>query len=562
MFLWVVFIPLIPVSMLVFYYQGYAKNNILETHDNLAKMAASAVTQHIDNITWRMSFTDGLEKIINNKNAVERKLEEVLASNPDFLMLAVLDSEGREKYKVGPKFITDNVGVIDLSSEGTLSEIRKQNRLNVSGFDVHLNLPIAEIIYPLQDGNFLFGIVSFYKLWSRISAQRIGNSGRIYLVHSSGEIFMSSPGEEQAVSPYYLNTAIVSGQPLQKNLKGSNGVNYIGAIEPSPILDAYIAVLQTKDEAFTSINSITAFLIFFILAIALLAYFAAYSFAGSIANPIGELIAGAKRVSKGNFDTPVLKDKEWGEFNSLINSFNTMMKDLKDYRDLQIKQQVSEMKEFVFKAVAHDLRAPVFGLQGYVELLQSGKISEEEAKNYIGIMKESLENLSSLLENILDVSKLEAGMLKPEKKTFDAAQMIEKCVNLLNPSAKEKGIYLTVHIESNKEAFGDEKLLERVITNLLSNAIKFTDKGSVTVTYKTDEKYSVFEVEDSGKGIAENELEQIFKKYHQTDNSVKGYGLGLAISREIINSHGGAIKAQKTKNNEHGALIEFKIPFN
>lgn len=558
MFLLVVFVPLIPVSMLVFYYQGYAKNNILETHDNLAKMASSFMAQHIDDMAWRLSFAEGMEKNLNDKNGTLQKLEDALAANPDFLMLAVLDENGREIYKAGPKYITGPMGVLDLSKDESLDYIRKQNRLNVSSFDTKLGLPIAEFIYPLKNGKFIFGVVSFYKLWNRIETTRIGNTGRLYLIAKNGNIFMSDYGEGQIISSYRLNSAILSGGKLQKSLKGADGTAYIGAIEPSPVGDAFVAVFQQKQEAFKSINAITAFLLFFIIAIALLSYFAAYSFAGSIADPIAALTAGAKRVAKGKFDTPVERDSAWAELNTLIDSFNDMTLAVKDYRDLQLKQQVSEVKEFIFKAVAHDLRAPVLGLQGYVELLQSGKFTREQEQEYIATMKDALANLSVLLENILDASKLEAGMLKPVRKNFSARTFTRKNIDIIKPAAAQKNIELRAEIKSSKPVFGDEKLLTRVLSNLLSNSLKFTDAGFIAVTYDHDGKNAVFSVEDTGPGIEEKEMDAVFEKYHKTDAS-KGYGLGLAIAKQIVAAHGGAIKARRPKSGK-GALIIFTIP--
>ncbi|WP_424245126.1 signal transduction histidine kinase [Elusimicrobium posterum] len=563
MFLMVVFIPLIPVMLLMFYYQSYAKNNILETHSNLAKMASSAMEQNIDNISWRLDFAKELPALLakKNKNNIEDALNTALAANPDIIMFAILDKTGKEQYQTGLKLITDKIGAIDLTQDELLPYISDSQKMNVSRFDIQLGLPIAEIIYPLEDGNFLFAIVSFYRNWTRIETQKIGTSGRMYLVDTSGNIFMSNNRrQEQLISPYYLNQAILSEEKFQKKLKGNDGETYVGAIEPSPIEGAYIAVLQNKREAFSAVNSITAFLVFFMLAIAFLSYLAAFSFAGNIADPISSLVAGAKRISKGDFGTPVEEDTSWAEFNTLITSFNKMMIDLKNYQELQVKQQVSEMKEFVFKAVAHDLRAPVQGLEGYVDLLASGKFTKEEEKNYIEIMKISLADMLVSLENILDVSKFEAGILKTEKTQFSAKELIESVILPLKSLAEEKGLEINSKIESEVMSYGDKALIGRVLSNIISNAIKFTEKGGIDIVYKTDSKNSVFEITDSGIGIKENALEEIFDKYHQENNTIKGYGLGLAISKQIIIAHNGKIKAANAKNG--GAVISFTLPLN
>jgi len=558
MFLLVVFVPLVPVCLLLFYYQNYAKNNILGTHDNLAKMASSFMAQHVDDMAWRMSFAAGVEKKLGDNAAVSQQLNDALAANPDFLMLAVLDERGKEIVKAGPKYITDSMGAVDLSGDGSLAYIRKAGRLDVSSFDTKLGLPIAEIVYPLKSGKFIFGVVSFYKFWERVETAKIGNTGTVYLVAKDGRIFMSERAA-QIIPPYTLNSAILRENAIQKNLRGTDGIVYIGAIEASPVGDAYIAVLQKRAEAFKSINAITAFMLFFIIAIALLSYFAAYAFAGSIANPISALTSGAQRVAKGNFNTPVEKDSAWTELNTLIDSFNAMMVSVRDYRDLRIKQQVSEVKEFIFKTVAHDLRAPVLGLQGYADLLQSGKFSKEQEKEYIAAMKEALENLTALLENILDASKLEAGVLKPARKNFDAEKFIQKNIDILKPAAAQKNIELRASVKSKLPVFGDEKLLARVLSNLIINSLKFTAAGFIAVTYRHYGPNAIFSVEDTGKGIKDGDLAAVFEDSHKTDPAPKGYGLGLTIAKQIVTAHGGKIAARRTASGK-GIRIIFTVP--
>lgn len=562
MFLLVVFVPLIPVILLTFYYQSYAKTNILETHLNLAKMVSSAMEQNIDAITPRLNFSKKLPAPVAKKNTegVDIILSDALAENPDFIMLAVLDKNGKEIYKTGPKYITEIIGEVDLSQDEMLPYIRSSKTPNLSRFDIQLGLPLAELVYPLEDGNFLFGIVSFYRMWLRVEKQTIGTTGRLYLVDTSGNIFMSDRRTEQFVSPFYLNKAIESGAALQKNIKGLHA-NFVGAITPSPVEGAYVAVLQAKKEAYSALNSITAFMVFFIIVIAVLSYLAAVSFAGSIATPVSDLISGAKRVSKGDFDTPVYNDDAWKEFDTLIDSFNAMMADLKNYKDLQLKQQVSEMKEFVFKAVAHDLRAPILGLEGYVELLASGKFSKEEEQNYISVMKTALKDMLVSLENILDVSKFEAGILKTEKESFDAGEIIKNTVAQLKSLAEEKGLQIVTDIESAIPSYGDKTLVARVLSNIISNAIKFTETGAVTIKYSTAGGSSIFEIKDSGPGIRPQALAEIFDKYHQDNHTIKGYGLGLAISRQIVLAHNGTIKAGNVEDGT-GAVFTFTLPLN
>lgn len=102
-----------------------------------------------------------------------------------------------------------------------------------------------------------------------------------------------------------------------------------------------------------------------------------------------------------------------------------MTADLKDYQVLQLQAQVSEMKEQVFRAVAHDLRAPLLGLQGYLYILQSGKVSKDEEKQYLDLMSKAAKNLSALLEDVLDVSRVQAGMMLPKKKVYHCQNLLK-----------------------------------------------------------------------------------------------------------------------------------------
>ena len=234
-----------------------------------------------------------------------------------------------------------------------------------------------------------------------------------------------------------------------------------------------------------------------------------------------------------------------------------MTADLKDYQVLQLQAQVSEMKEQVFRAVAHDLRAPLLGLQGYLYILQSGKASETEKKEYLEMMSQAAKNLSSLLEDVLDVSRVQAGMMTPQKESVDLAALFKNVTDTLAPAAREKGLDLSFKTEVPRLP-ADPKLLHRVVMNLVSNAIKFTDKGFVRVRAFQDEQSYYIAVQDSGIGISEQELKGLFQKYHQVRSDRPGYGLGLFISRQIVQAHGGKLEVSSKPG--EGSVFTVTLP--
>lgn len=539
LFLAVVLMPLIPMILLLVYYQVHLKNNILETHANLAQIVSSSMNQHIEDLTWRLAFAPQVTEALREKQDPQPILQEALNANPDFLMLAVISPQGKELYRAGEKQILRQIPVLDLSQDPSLPELSKTPRLSVSSFDVVAGRPISEFIYPLSNGDFLYGIMSFFSFLSRVQEQRIGLTGRIYIVDQDGAVYANDYQYKPTFDAEALRNAFASKRHLIKNLKTPQET-YVGAFSASPILGAYVTVLQLKSEAYRSIYYTNIIIALFLLSIATLSYFGALTFAERLGEPIGALAHAAQEVSNGNLDEKVDEEIGWGEFKQLIKAFNQMTADLKDYQVLQLQAQVSEMKEQVFRSVAHDLRAPLLGLQGYLYILQSGKVSEEEKKNYLEMMSQAARNLSSLLEDVLDVSRVQAGMMTPKKESVEVAALFKNVTDTLEPTAREKGLELTAETEVDRLP-ADPKLLQRVIMNLVSNAVKFTDKGFVRIRAVQDEKAYYLSVQDSGIGISAQDIKGLFQKYHQIRSDRPGYGLGLFISRQIVQAHGGSL---------------------
>ena len=538
LFLTVVLMPLIPMALLLAYYQGHLKDNILETHSNLAQIVASSINQHIEDLGWRLAFAQNVSESLQNGQNPQEDLRNAMAANPDFLMLAVLNKQGKEITRVGAKAFLDKIPSLDLSDDKYLPEAGS-NELSVSGFEVVEGRPISEFVYTMPNGDYLYGIVSFFGLLTRVQEQRIGRTGQIYIVGENGHFFYGDYQYRPEVSPQDMKQVFEENKRFIKNLKGEKDT-FVGAYAPTPIWGTYAVVLQLQDEAFRAIRYTNIIILLFMIAIATLAYFGALTFAESLGEPIAALDKAAKEVSEGRLDQKIDEDIGWGEFKNLIASFNKMTADLKDYQVLQLQAQLSQMKEDLFRAVAHDLRAPLLGLQGYIYILSSGKATKEEEKEYLRLMNQAAVNLSSLLEDVLDVSRLEAGTLTPSLQEVHLQQLAQEAADTVLPSVQEKHLELTVEVP-DIVLQADAKLLRRVLINLLSNAVKFTEKGFVRLSARQKGENVLISVQDSGVGIAPKDQQTIFEKYHQVRSDARGYGLGLFISRQIACAHGGDI---------------------
>ncbi|ROS01404.1 signal transduction histidine kinase [Sinobacterium caligoides] len=232
---------------------------------------------------------------------------------------------------------------------------------------------------------------------------------------------------------------------------------------------------------------------------------------------------------------------------------------------LLVKAEDKTKNEFLAK-MSHEIRTPLNGLVGIAELLKSTKLNVEQ-QHYIDMLQSSGENLEVLLNDILDVSKMNAGQLKLDYCDVDFSEFLHKVSFPFEVSAESKGLALLLDYHPSLPAFVmiDPTRLRQVIGNLLSNAIKFTDSGMVTLSVwvTTDEQACLFfEVSDTGIGVAEGERERLFDSFQQGNSGIArrfgGSGLGLAICRQLIELMGGRIELSGSDNS--GAKFHFWLP--
>lgn len=267
---------------------------------------------------------------------------------------------------------------------------------------------------------------------------------------------------------------------------------------------------------------------------------------------------------------PVRMAVKAGDRSHLLFAINIAKRVETERKLVRMKDEMEEtMKvrnEFVAN-VTHELRTPVNGIRGHVTNLVEAGVSGE-VKNTLDIIIRCCDNMSAIINNILDFSKLEAGKFVIEEKEFDFYKMVNHAVETNIPTINAKGLRIMVNIDKTipKYLIGDELRLTQILNNFLSNAVKFTSVGyiniEVTKTLQFDDEIELFfVVSDTGIGISPEEKDKLFKSFSQVDASITrkygGTGLGLAITKQLIELMQGSVHLDSEKGK--GSSFSFSV---
>ena len=232
-------------------------------------------------------------------------------------------------------------------------------------------------------------------------------------------------------------------------------------------------------------------------------------------------------------------------------------------------ESASRTKSDFLASMSHEIRTPMNAIMGIADLLAKTVLTPEQDK-YVQIFRRSGDNLLNLINDILDLSKVEASQLDLERTGFSLGDHLEKVIEMVAPRAHEKGLTLTCEIapDVSNDLIGDPTRLRQVLLNLLGNAIKFTQDGAVSLKVEPDADGSVptalrFTVSDTGIGIAQDKLARVFERFTQADSSTTrrfgGSGLGLTISKRLVELMGGRIWVESQI--DKGSVFAFAVPF-
>lgn len=229
----------------------------------------------------------------------------------------------------------------------------------------------------------------------------------------------------------------------------------------------------------------------------------------------------------------------------------------------ELAEKSAEFKSLFLANMSHEIRTPLNALVGFADLLESTSINKEQ-KEYINIIQKSGEDLLVIINDILDLSKIEAGKMKIRPRNFSLESTLEKIIKLHQHRASVKGLELSLEVENNVPLYvnADDTRISQILNNLINNAIKFTENGNIKVKVKLDNGFTQFSVIDSGIGLSETDLNDIFENFSQVDSGIQrkhhGTGLGLSIVKQLVELMDGEIHVNSEVN--VGSTFSFKIP--
>lgn len=370
------------------------------------------------------------------------------------------------------------------------------------------------------------------------------SDAQVQIITSTGRLLQDSNGFQGDVT-------MMEYPDVQAAIKGSPGkwkgkdpltnepilaVSYPLKSDMNEVTLGEVRFVTSLTETLQTVNQITVFLIFVGTLVIAIVTILGLLLSWTITRSIKDLKQAADRMTEGDFRIRVRKRYQ-DELGSLADAFNIMAARI-------LKSE--ELKNDFISSVSHELRTPLTSIKGWVITLKSnGKDNKLLLEEGLDIIESESDRLANMVDELLDFSKLDNGRIALELGSVNLLELLHHMGRQLSPRAMRQGISLEVQVGENIPAIlADENRLKQVLMNLLDNSLKYTVSGGRILihAHMQDFEKVVIRVEDTGTGIAEEELSRVLHKFYQADQHAAGSGLGLAISDQIIQLHHGELR--------------------
>lgn len=560
----VYFIVLVTVAVLTSgatgLYFAYQENRagLLRLQQEKASGAAARIEQFIAEIEHQIGWTH-LPPAAPQSTDVNLRYEylKLLRQVPAITEVGRVDGSGRERLRVS-RLTPDAVDSgEDLSQTPAFLQTRSGEIYFGPVYFRKETEPYMTIAVPNEDAERGVTVVdvNLKFVWDVVSQIKIGQAGRAYAVDAQGRL-ISHPNislvlQKKDLSEVPQIRAALETLPASSAIseeeattaRDLSGVPVLTAHATIPRLGWIVFVEQPRSEAFAPLNSVIFRTGLLLLVGLVLAVGASLILARKMVTPIRALQTGAAEIGAGALDYRI--DVRTGdEVETLAEEFNDMAARLQEsYADLEKKVEertaqlelANQAKSRLFAAASHDLRQPMHALGLFIAQLRD-KVASPDALKVVRQAQASVEALGQLFDAMLDLSKLDAGVLSPRLEDFSISILLQRMENDFTPMAARKGLELRV-VPSTLVVRSDPVLLERILLNLVANAVRYTSRGGVLLGCRRRGSHVRIEVRDSGSGVPKELQHQIFQEFYQLANPErdrgKGLGLGLAIVQRL-----------------------------
>ncbi len=457
----------------------------------------------------------------------------------------------------------------------------------------HMDIAVAE---APPGGGVIVADVDLGAVVDAIRRAQIGTAGYAYAVDAGGGVIAHTANNNLVLADTNLGTlpqvhAALAGDAAAQGVvtdgRDPQGTEVLSAFERVDPPGWRVFVEEPLSEAFAPIQAAIWRTVALLIVFLLVAIATSVLLARNLARPIEAIQVAAAKIGSGSLDQRIDASSR-DELGALADEFNRMAAQL-EASHAGLEQQVEERTRELASALAeldeksrqleaasrhkseflanmsHELRTPLNAISGFSQVLRKqlfGEINEKQAE-YLDDILDSSRHLQSLIDDVLDLSKVEAGQIDLHVAPFSLPEALERGVVIVREQATREGVLVSLSSEPGVETVvGDERRIVQVIFNLLSNAVKFTPAGGTVdiAAARRDGEVRV-SVTDTGPGIAPEDQDRIFEEFQQADagkEQIEGTGLGLALSKRLVELHGGRIWVDSEQG--RGSTFVFTLP--
>ncbi len=401
--------------------------------------------------------------------------------------------------------------------------------------------------------------------------------GRVLLLDENGKVQADSYGEMNGIRLEYPEVANVllkgvttdygihemeSGEQLNTNnllftrRGNASWVGYCtaGVVMSSEIIGVLLLVSPVQ-EMMQNLYQLQDQMVLIFIVIAVAALLCALIFARVITKPVGGLMRGIQRMSKGDFSARV-QVKSSGEFRQLAQAFNSMSEKLETLDQSR--------NQFVSNA-SHELKTPLATMKIMLEsLIYQPDMDKELRAEFMSDINSEIDRLSNVVSDLLTLVQMDSQNVKLTRENLSIAALIKENAHRLQPIADQKGQQISLTLSDPCDIYADKSKLNQVIYNLMENAVKYTQSGGqIKVSLVRQGRDAIFTVSDNGPGIPKENLPHVFDRFYRVDKARSrekgGTGLGLSIVHQLVLLHGGAIRVESEEGKGASFIVELPL---